>query len=202
MNLLQLDEELRKRLLLLQSRSVPIAKPAIGIQGTRNYTLPSSSTGSLKGITRSLTKGKKLVTQASKAVVALYRPSEKKTSQLPQHNWGPWGKYEYLGPGTPYTRKAKAGVAPRNWLDTMAYGHDHYYSQSKRLGPGRTIMRGGADIVFGGGMIGSGFSPWSDLSLSERVLALGSGSALVVQGGVRAHPLTALPMAIVDLVFY
>lgn len=132
------------------------------------------------------------------------RKTKKKTSKIKhKHDWAWWGDYDYLGPGTPFTAKAQAGVEPKNWIDMMAYGHDHYYSESADMLPGaRSVMRGGADIVFGLGMVGSGFSPWSDLTFGERLLALGAGGALVGQGGFRAHPLTALPMAIVDWVKY
>ena len=120
------------------------------------------------------------------------------------HDWGPFGEYQYLGAGTPFSRKSAAGVNPKNWLDTMAYGHDYYYEKSSGGTPGlqRTITRGGADLIFGLGMIGSGFSPWSDLSLGDRALALGSGAALFTQGALRAHPVTALPMALYDWIAY
>jgi hypothetical protein len=39
--------------------------------------------------------------------------------QLPTHDWGIFGEYEYLGPGTPYTQKIEAGVQPRNDLDAI-----------------------------------------------------------------------------------
>jgi len=40
-------------------------------------------------------------------------------SELPTHDWGFFGKYEYLGAGTPYAAKTEAGVLPRNDLDAI-----------------------------------------------------------------------------------
>jgi len=42
-----------------------------------------------------------------------------KKKGLPVHDWGPFGTYEYLGPGTPYKAKQKAGIVPVNQLDKI-----------------------------------------------------------------------------------
>jgi len=48
-------------------------------------------------------------------------------------------------------------------------------------------------------MVTAGLNPWSDAPL---VLSVLSGAALIGQGLARIHPLTFVPMAIIDSVAY
>lgn len=127
---------------------------------------------------------------------------------LPSHDWGPFGKYEYLGAGTPFQKKAAARIRPVNDLDQIAYYHDEQYSwltQHSIAGVGGMITspaKGIADLGAGAAMEVAAINPWSDLSMGERVLAFVAGTALSLQGVLRLNPLTWGPMAMLDSVFY
>jgi len=128
-------------------------------------------------------------------------------AQLPTHDWGIFGEYEYLGPGTPYTKKRKAGVKPRNDLDKIAMYHDSQYVWSEQhnfLGTGlsKSIQRGVADYGAGAAMMTAAFNPWSDLSFKERVLGVIAGEALMIQGLIRLAPETWIVGVGLDLIFY
>ena len=118
--------------------------------------------------------------------------------ELPVHDWGIFGEYEYLGPGTPYTKKREAGVKPRN---------DSQYSWSEQhnfLGTGlsKNIQRGVADYGAGAAMTVAAFNPWSDLSFKDRVLGALAGEGLMIQGVFRLAPETWLGGIMLDLLFY
>ena len=117
-----------------------------------------------------------------------------------RHDWGPYGKYEYLGPGTRYAEKQEAGIQPVNDLDRISMFHDSGYdSYTGGGGAQRALTRAYHDIGAGSAMILAGLNPWSDAPIT---LSIGSGIALIGQGIARIHPLTAVPMAIVDVLAY
>jgi len=127
--------------------------------------------------------------------------------ELPTHDWGIFGEFEYLGAGTPYTKKREAGIKPRNDLDKIAMYHDSQYSWTAQHAlPGTGLMKSGqrgiADYGAGAAMMTAAFNPWSDLSFKERVLGVIAGEALMLQGILRLDPATYLPMVVVDLIFY
>ena len=51
-------------------------------------------------------------------------------------------------------------------------------------------------------MLNAAYNPWSDLGWSDRGYAAGAGTALLVQGIARLHPVTAVPMMFIDALFY
>jgi hypothetical protein len=120
--------------------------------------------------------------------------------EFSRHDWGPFGKYEYLGAGTPYTQKRRAGIEPRNDLDKIAMYHDAGYSSYEGGSAAqRALIRSYHDLGAGSAMVTAGLNPWSDAPL---VLSVLSGAALIGQGLARIHPLTFVPMAIIDAVAY
>ena len=128
-------------------------------------------------------------------------------AQLPTHDWGYFGEYEYLGPGTPYQKKMEAGIQPRNDLDAIAQMHDSQYSwTAQHTIPGTALvtngMRGIADYGAGAAMMTAAINPWSDLTMKDRALAFVAGDVLMIQGILRLSPPTMLGMGIIDLLFY
>jgi len=129
------------------------------------------------------------------------------TVSLPKHDWGFFGEYEYLGVGTPYQKKMKAGVKPVNDLDKIAMYHDQQYSwTAQHTLPGTGIvtsgMRGISDYGAGAAMVNAALNPWSDLDFKDRALAFMAGDLLMVQGMLRLNPVTWGPMAFFDWLFY
>lgn len=118
------------------------------------------------------------------------------------HDWGGFGKYEYLGPGTPATWKTMQGVEPRNEIDRLAQEHDLYYAKTQDWPAYRSPVRGMVDVAAGSGMFLQSLNPWSDLDADDRVLGVIAGTGLMIQGALRVHPLTAGPMILIDWVFY
>jgi len=130
-----------------------------------------------------------------------------KKSELPTHDWGFFGKYEYLGVGTPYAAKTEAGTLPRNDLDAIAQMHDAQYAwTSQHTIPGSGMitngMRGIADYGAGAAMMTASINPWSDLTLKDRSLAFVAGDVLMIQGVLRLHPATMLGMSFLDMLLY
>lgn len=126
---------------------------------------------------------------------------------LPVHDWMMFGEFEYLGPGTPYSAKQRAGILPRSDLDRIAMYHDSQYSWTgQHVEPISRILssgiRGVSDYGAGAAMMTAAFNPWSDLRLDERVLAFAAGDFLMVQGLFRLNPGTWLGMIMVDWLFY
>ena len=126
---------------------------------------------------------------------------------LPTHDWGFFGEYEYLGAGTPYTLKRRAGITPRNELDRLAMYHDSQYSwTAPHTLPGGALVtsgiRGVADYGAGAAMVTAVTNPWSGLTMKERVLAFVAGDVLMVQGILRLSPPTMLGMVFLDWLFY
>jgi hypothetical protein len=126
---------------------------------------------------------------------------------LPTHDWGFFGEYEYLGPGTPYRAKRAAGILPRNELDRLAMYHDSQYSwTAQHTLPGGAVVtsgiRGVADYGAGAAMMTASLNPWSGLTMKERVLAFVAGDVLMIQGILRLSPPTMLGMVFLDWLFY
>jgi len=118
------------------------------------------------------------------------------------HLWGydEYQDYNYLGPGTQYKKRQALGIEPINDLDRIAMYHDAGYSSYE--GGSRTrraLTRSYHDIGAGSAMLTAGLNPWSDAPLVMSVLA---GTGLVIQGFLRVHPVTAIPMAFIDAIFY
>lgn len=127
--------------------------------------------------------------------------------RLPVHDWGPFGQYEYLGPGTPYREKQRAGIKPRNDLDQIAAYHDSQYAWTAEHSlPGGALVtsgiRGISDYGAGSAMIVSAFNPWSNLSWKDRLLGVIAGTGLQIQGIIRLNPSTMVPMAVIDQAVY
>jgi len=108
--------------------------------------------------------------------------------------------YNYLGPGTQYKKRQVLGIEPINDLDRIAMYHDAGYS-SYTGGSYRTrlLTRGFHDFGAGAAMLTAAMNPWSDAPFAMSTVA---GAALIAQGIIRFHPLTALPMAIIDFTLY
>jgi len=131
-----------------------------------------------------------------------------KNDRLPKHDWGYFGEYEYLGPGTPYTAKANEAIQPVNEIDAMAQRHDSQYqwSENNLNAPGaaltKSLFRGVVDYGAGAAMWVASFNPFNDLTFKDRVLGILAGEGLMIQGIVRVSPVgwTVGPMA--DLLFY
>ena len=104
--------------------------------------------------------------------------------ELPTHQWGIFGEYEYLGLGTPYALKMKAGTKPRNDLDKIAMYHDEQYLNSKGNNQSRRALY---DLGAGSAMINT-----------LHPLGLIAGTGLLIQGLTRITPLGGL----LDLLFY
>jgi hypothetical protein len=126
---------------------------------------------------------------------------------LPVHDWGIFGEYEYLGAGTPYSAKQRAGVLPRNEIDRIAEYHDSQYSWTgQHVRPHSRIlssgMRGVADYGAGAAMMTAAFNPFSDLSFNERILGFVAGDVLMIQGLMRLNPATWLGMVFLDWLVY
>jgi len=122
---------------------------------------------------------------------------------LPVHDWGPFGEYEYLGVGTPYKRKMKAGIRAVNPLDRRAQQHDMWYSKTADISHSqRSQYRGLADYGAGASMLIGAFNPYLDLSIGDRALAFMAGEVLMVQGLLRLNPATMLGMTVIDWLFY
>jgi len=128
--------------------------------------------------------------------------------ELPTHDWGYFGEYEYLGPGTPYTKKMQEGIQPVNEIDRMAQLHDSHYQWSNEnfTAPGsglpKSIFRGVVDYGAGAAMWMEALNPFNDLSAKDRLLGILAGEGLMIQGIVRVSPVgwTVGPMA--DLILY
>jgi len=103
--------------------------------------------------------------------------------ELPTHQWGIFGEYEYLGHGTPYALKEEAGTKPRNSVDKIAMYHDEQYLNSKRNNQARALY----DLGAGSAMINT-----------LHPLGLIAGTGLLIQGLTRLTPLGEL----LDLLFY
>lgn len=118
--------------------------------------------------------------------------------------------YQYLGPGTKYKTRQSLGIEPINDLDRIAMIHDGQYSRTGSSNAaglpvmpiGRSAVRGIADLGAGSAMMNAAYNPWSDLGWTDRGYAAGSGAALLVQGVLRLHPVTMLPMALIDSILY
>jgi len=116
------------------------------------------------------------------------------------YGYNEYQDYNYLGPGTQYKKRQALGIEPINDLDRIAMYHDAGYSSYSGAGYRRRLLtRGFHDLGAGSAMLTAGLNPWSDAPLAMSVLA---GAALITQGILRFHPLTALPMAIIDFTFY
>jgi hypothetical protein len=108
--------------------------------------------------------------------------------QLPTHDWGIFGEYEYLGAGTPYVLKRETGVKPRNDLDKIAMYHDSQYEWSKQHNQVlQNVERSVFDIGAGAAMVSQ--------NTNFSILA---GVALISQGLIRVTPIGQL----LDLLFY
>jgi hypothetical protein len=124
------------------------------------------------------------------------------------HDWGPFGEYEYLGAGTPYTQKSEAGIKPRNDLDRIAMMHDSQYQMTgdRNYAPGLGLMKSGErglyDYGAGAAMMTAAFNPWSDLTFKDRILAFAAGESLMIQGAIRLSPATWIVGVGLDLIFY
>lgn len=130
-----------------------------------------------------------------------------KADKLPVHDWGPFGKFEYFGPGTPYLRKQAAGVEPVNDLDRIAMYHDMQYSWTERHDlPGgglvKSGMRGLSDYGAGAAMMTAAINPFSDLNVGQRILAWEGGVLLQVQGILRLNPATGAGGVLADIFLY
>jgi len=118
--------------------------------------------------------------------------------------------YQYLGPGTKYKTRQALGIVGINDLDRIAMIHDGQYSRTGATNQaglpvmpiGRSAVRGIADLGAGSAMMNAAYNPWSDLGWTDRGYAAGAGAALLVQGVVRLHPVTMLPMALIDSILY
>jgi len=143
-------------------------------------------------------------TPESQQVIITSPASPDSSPNLPSHDWGPFGKYEYLGAGTPYKEKQKARIRPVSDLDRIAESHDMWYDMSERTGPStlRNVYRGVADYGAGAAMMTAAFNPWSDLDFKGRVLAFTAGDVLMIQGLLRLNPATMLGMTVLDWIFY
>ena len=133
--------------------------------------------------------------------------SSSNITQLPTHDWGIFGEYEYLGPGTPYQKKIEAGIRPRNRIDRHSQFHDQIYSWTNKhqIPGGRLItsgIRGVGDYGAGAAMVMDAFNPWSGLEVDARILGFVAGELLMMQGLLRLNPATMFPMAVVDWLFY
>jgi len=130
-----------------------------------------------------------------------------KPKEFPVHDWGVFGEYEYLGAGTPYTAKSRAGIKPRNELDQIAYYHDQQYAWTEKhsmTGTGviTSGARGISDYGAGSAMIVASLNPWSSLSWKDRLLGLVAGTGLQVQGIFRLTPAGWVVMPAVDKYVY
>ena len=124
------------------------------------------------------------------------------SKDLGVHDWGPFGEYEYLGPGTRYRAKTKARIRAVSDLDRIAQSHDMWYSMSADTGGMRSGYRGLADYGAGAAMMTAAFNPWSDLDFKGRVLAFLAGDVLMIQGLLRLNPATWMGMKMLDKLFY
>jgi hypothetical protein len=138
---------------------------------------------------------------SSKAVVSNVQEYNQ-PQDLRQHDWGAFGTYEYLGPGTPAVKKTRQGIAPRNEIDRIAQQHDLEYSRTADIRLGRSQVRAVSDFGAGSAMMVQSANPFTDLDWDERALGFLAGAGLAIQGTARAHPLTMPLMVIVDWVFY
>ena len=124
------------------------------------------------------------------------------------HDWGYFGEYEYLGPGTDYYGKAKAGVKPRNRIDELAMMHDSQYEWTDKelsapgMGVPKSVARGLSDYGAGAAMMTAAFNPWENLSFDERVLGYIAGTALMMQGSIRLTPVGWVAGPLLDVIFY
>ena len=109
-------------------------------------------------------------------------------------------RYNYLGPGTQYKKRQALGIEPVNDLDRIAMYHDAGYSSyTGGSSRSRLLTRGFHDFGAGAAMLTAAINPWSDAPFAMSTLA---GAALVAQGILRFHPLTAVPMMIIDFTLY
>jgi len=118
------------------------------------------------------------------------------------HDWGPFGEYEYLGPGTRYRAKQKARIRPVSDLDKIAESHDMWYAMTADTHNMRSLYRGVADYGAGAAMMTAAFNPWSDLDWKGRVLAFAAGDILMIQGLLRLNPVTMMGMSLIDKLAY
>ncbi len=140
---------------------------------------------------------------SSQAVSANIRVFEQ-PQEWQTHDWGVFGEYEYLGPGTPAAAKTKAGVMPINDLDKIAQIHDLHYTKTADWDLGKSMVRGFTDFGAGSAMINATFNPWSDLSFKDRGLGLIAGTGLIAQSVARLfpNPVTMGLAQIGDAIFY
>ena len=129
-------------------------------------------------------------------------PKSNVPPDLGRHDWGPFGEYEYLGPGTKYRAKQKAGVEPVDAIDKIAESHDMWYAITADHHNMRSPARGLADYGAGAAMVTSAFNPWADLDFKGRVFAVLAGEALMMQGLLRMNPATMLGMTVIDKLVY
>lgn len=146
--------------------------------------------------------------KASVSQATIDRNMAKAYPNFSKHDWGPFGKYEYLGPGTPYTQKREAGIKARNDLDRLAMIHDSQYQMTgdRNYFPGLALMKSGERALYdygaGAAMITAAFNPWSDLTFKDRILAYAAGDALMIQGVIRLFPPAYLLGTALDVFFY
>lgn len=119
-----------------------------------------------------------------------------------RHDWGVFGDYQYLGKGTPATRKTQLGVEPRDEIDRLAQEHDLMYVRTKDAAAGRSIVRGFVDYGAGSAMLLQSLNPWADVD--SRTLGIIAGAGLIVQGVARLYPAkwSLLITGLGDLFFY
>ena len=89
-----------------------------------------------------------------------------------------------------------------NRLDEIAESHDRYYSETSDWPGARSLVRGPVDFGAGSAMLNASLDPTNELSWKDRALGGIAGTALVIQGTARVHPVSALPLALVDYCFY
>ncbi len=54
----------------------------------------------------------------------------------------------------------------------------------------------------GSAMVNASVNPYNDLTWKDRILGFVAGSGLIIQGVARVHPVTTLPMGLLDYVVY
>ncbi|HIB65828.1 MAG TPA: hypothetical protein EYO33_12145 [Phycisphaerales bacterium] len=93
------EEELRRKLLMMQSHPTLTYSAPVDIVERLTVVIPVVKSPRIAAGGKAITKGT--------------------SKKMAKHDWGPFGQYEYLGPGTPYKAKQKAGVVPVNQLDKI-----------------------------------------------------------------------------------
>jgi len=124
------------------------------------------------------------------------------------HDWGYFGEYEFLGPGTDYYGKRQADVKPRNRIDELAMMHDSQYEWTQenlnepQFAVVKSMTRGLSDYGAGASMWLASLNPFNELSFKDRLLGLLAGEALMIQGAVRLSPVGWTAGPIVDRMIY